>query len=218
MNTKKAMFFSTIQKTSILVIILLMGFAGYLFYQSWIKFRTQESLIWKVERVLDGDTVVLSDFKHPKVQLTVRLACIDAPEKSQPKIGRNAQIFLESLVQKAQGIVHLKDAGKDHYGRTLGLIFAQNDSRSLNELLVQSGQVYAHYLYGPLCQNIKSRLETLAFLARQKNIGLYRSCAKPKMNCVKPWIWRKKLKHRPQTQLGAVEIAPKGFLSLDENF
>ncbi|MDH4468410.1 MAG: thermonuclease family protein [Bacteriovoracaceae bacterium] len=230
------------QKISLLCIILLLSFSGYLFYLKWIKYQTEKSSQWEVSHVLDGDTVELFSPRDQK-RIRVRMACMDAPEKDQFKIGDMSRKGLENKITQlqklGQGQFQLQKTGVDIYGRTLGLLFHESLSASINELMIQQGFSFVHYVEGSVCLSLKSRLETWEFLAKQKGKGIFKYCG-PKesvnSNCVKPWNWRKsskknyqnnqnyqkvknkKLKYRSQPGLNAVEIAPKGFLSLNENF
>ncbi len=202
------------------VIILLLLFAGYVFWQTWNNFRAQNQVSWEVQSVLDGDTVLLKSLSSRAAELTVRLACIDAPEKAQFRIGGYAKAMLEREIAKGRNRIRLKNGGMDIYGRTLGLLFLENETISLNEKMIQKGGAHAHYLFGPLCQKQKERLLSYAFIATTKRLGIHKICSEFKMDCEKPWLWRKKnkLKHGAKTDLAAVEVAPKGFLPLHENF
>ena len=84
-----------------------------------------------VKKVLDGDTVVLTDGRH------VRLIGINTPELAHPaKRGRppqvqepvalNAQRRLQQLVGGQQVRLQLGVQAVDHYGRALGRLFAAN--------------------------------------------------------------------------------------------
>ncbi|QOT82231.1 thermonuclease family protein [Cupriavidus basilensis] len=71
----------------------------------------------KVVAVLDGDTI---DVLVDKTPIRVRLAGIDAPEKSQP-FGSRSKIALSNLVYAKQVLV--QDQGPDRYGRRIGFVW-----------------------------------------------------------------------------------------------
>ena len=67
----------------------------------------------------DGDTVRVTDKSGAKV--TVRLACIDAPETSQGLSGKWSTKTLKGMLQGKS--ISLKPQVKDRYGRTVAEIF-----------------------------------------------------------------------------------------------
>ena len=75
-------------------------------------------LTGKVERVLDGDTVVLLDTTGTRIH--VRLDGIDAPESGQPHGKESADKLREFVLDKD---VKILSSGKDKYGRTIGRIY-----------------------------------------------------------------------------------------------
>lgn len=97
-----------------------------LFLLSWtpVVHRT-----YTVKRIIDGDTIVLSNGSH------IRLAEIDAPEKSQP-FGDSSKIFTVNYLLGKE--IRLVKKGKDRYGRTLGKIYLM-DGTYFNELSVRKG-------------------------------------------------------------------------------
>ena len=67
----------------------------------------------KVDRVTDGDTIVLMD------RTRVRLHGIDAPERDQP-YGPIATAALEYMVARS---VYLVEVDEDRYGRLVGQLY-----------------------------------------------------------------------------------------------
>ena len=67
----------------------------------------------KVDRVTDGDTIVLMD------RTRVRLHGIDAPERDQP-YGPIATAALENMVARS---VYLVEVDEDRYGRLVGQLY-----------------------------------------------------------------------------------------------
>ena len=80
----------------------------------------------KVERVIDGDTIVVSG-------RTIRLFGIDAPEKGE-RMYEEAKSVLLGLVGEC---VKKKCFGYDGYGRELCLIYVKN--KNINLLLLSKG-------------------------------------------------------------------------------
>lgn len=83
-----------------------------------VAFSASADISGRIVRVLDGDTV---EILEPGNRLTrVRLAGIDAPEKSQP-FGQRSRQELSSMV--AQRPVTVTGSETDRYGRLLGTIW-----------------------------------------------------------------------------------------------
>lgn len=83
-----------------------------------VAFSASADISGRIVRVLDGDTVELLE---PGDRLTrVRLAGIDAPEKSQP-FGQRSRQELSSMV--AQRPVTVTGSETDRYGRLLGTLW-----------------------------------------------------------------------------------------------
>lgn len=96
----------------------------------------------KVQRVVDGDTVRLSDGR------SVRLLGLNSPELGRQ--GRSAEPFaeaarkrLQALVDASRGRVQLQpgEQGKDHYGRTLAHAY-DLQGRNLEAQLLSEGLGY----------------------------------------------------------------------------
>lgn len=92
----------------------------------------------------DGDTIRVSTAAGQKV--TIRLACIDAPETRQGESGAVATGYLKLLV--SSGGLEIQPHTVDRYGRTVGEVFA--GGRNVNLEMVRAGNAYAYrdYLAG----------------------------------------------------------------------
>nr|WP_246883735.1 thermonuclease family protein [Pseudomonas koreensis] len=123
--------------------------------------------------VLDGDTVEVLTDQHE--QRRIRLAGIDAPEKSQA-YGQRSKQNLASMV--AGKLVDVVDHGRDQYGRTVG-------SLSVGGLDVNAEQVKAGYAWAYTRYNRDSKLAALEENARRRHVGLWRD-SKP----IAPWEYR----------------------------
>ena len=80
----------------------------------------------KLVSVGDGDTVRVTSRQGEKV--TIRLACIDAPETAQGTSGKWSTQKLKELVQGKS--ISLKPQVKDRYGRTVAEIYV--GSKNIN--------------------------------------------------------------------------------------
>jgi micrococcal nuclease len=125
-----------------------------------------------VLRVMDGDTMLLTVGEY---QAKVRLARIDAPEKSQP-FGSEAKACLEGMVTGR--VVRVLCLRTDLYNRTVGDVFY--DSRSVNEDMVAKGMAWQYVKYDRSVDIMRLEIE-----ARVKRVGLWAQ-EKPEP----PWEYR----------------------------
>ena len=103
--------------------------------------------IYEVERVVDGDTLLLSD-GHRRF----RLQGVDSPETVKPdtpveKWGPEASAYTKAFIREAGGKVRIEVDGEplDQHGRYLGFVWHGN--RMLNEELVRAGLAHATLRY-----------------------------------------------------------------------
>lgn len=129
----------------------------------------------KVFRVIDGDTVELSDKRK------VRLYGVDAPEKKQ-KYGMEAKEKLEHLALGKR--VKIEIMSKDRYGRIVAKIFPCRFffwRFDVAHRLIISGLAYVDPRY---CKDkVYKELERIA---KNKKSGVHGK------RSVKPWDYRKK--------------------------
>jgi endonuclease YncB( thermonuclease family) len=116
--------------------ILLVGFVCH---SGFNGMALNASELYKVIRVYDGDTVLVS--QPQKKSVKVRLIGIDAPEMykkdrmpAQP-YSRKAKRYLSKRVLHRQ--VHIDIYGRDRYGRILGVLLL--DDADINLEMIQSG-------------------------------------------------------------------------------
>jgi micrococcal nuclease len=136
---KTGFYIKTILITGVVLICLY--FAGV-----FIKHVTQEShfkkFTAKIERVIDGDTVVLDDQRH------VRLVGIDSPETNHPdqpvqRYGEEAKKYLKQRIEGKTCVLEYETTNeKDVYGRTLAMIFLDGDN--INAEMIKQGLAYAY--------------------------------------------------------------------------
>lgn len=126
-----------------------------------------------VVRVVDGDTLDVLVANRP---IRVRLAQIDAPERSQA-YGTRARQALSAMAYRR--VVTVADAGADQYGRELGTIFVSG--QNVNAAMVGQGMAWAYRRY--LADRSLIRLEQQARAAHR---GLWNDPAP-----VPPWLFRR---------------------------
>lgn len=126
-----------------------------------------------VVRVIDGDTLDVLVANRP---VRVRLAQIDAPERSQA-YGARARQALSALVFRR--VVTVADVGADQYGRQLGTVFV--GGANINAAMVDRGMAGCYRQYAT--DRSLLRLEELARAARR---GLWADPAP-----VAPWLFRR---------------------------
>lgn len=141
-----------------------------------IPILTFSQLRGKVINVKDGDTVVVLD--SYKEQHIVRVADIDCPEYKQ-LYSNLAKNFTSDQVFSKEVFIEIR--GKDRYGRTIGLVF-YDDNKNLSRELLKKGLAwhYVRYSESPNFSNFEA-------VARATKIGLWQD-----NNPVPPWDWRRK--------------------------
>ena len=98
---------------------------------------------FKVSRVTDGDTITVRD---GRIEKTIRLVGIDAPEVSHKKrepgqpYSQQATKYLAGLVLNKT--VEIKEYGQDRYGRTLGVVFLGGKNVNLEMVKAGYAEVY----------------------------------------------------------------------------
>lgn len=120
----------------------------------------------KVTRIIDGDTVVLSNDVH------VRLIGIDSPEKNNC-FASEATKLTENLILNKTITLKTDIDDLDQYGRTLGYVYT-SDGTLINQKLLELGA--GEYFYDN--QNIKYQKEfiTAATTAHNQSLGMWKSC------------------------------------------
>ena len=93
----------------------------------------------------DGDTLRVVDSGR---QVTIRLACIDAPEMAQGPYGQQSRALLTSLAPVGSDVT-LKVVDTDRYGRTVAEI--SRGGQNVNLRMVRRGQAFAYRQYLSNC-------------------------------------------------------------------
>ena len=128
----------------------------------------------KVIAVLDGDTVKVRISKTEKIK--VRLAQIDAPEKTQAFGMRSKKALTKLISDKVVRVVE-EDVGR--YGRIVGRIY--HGKRDINAVMVKQGFAWVYRKYSK-----DKTLLTLERQARKNKKGLWQD-----PNPLEPWKFRK---------------------------
>jgi micrococcal nuclease len=121
----------------------------------------------RVERVVDGDTVVIADLGSS------RLIGVDTPEVfgGAECFGREASNFAKRVLQTGDRVSYrLGVEPRDRYGRELVYLWLE-DGRMFNALLIERG--YAQILTIPPNVEYAERFRRLAARARRDGVGLW---------------------------------------------
>ena len=143
-----------------------------------------------VTKVIDGDTIEATTFFQDDI--TVRLACIDAPGLSQEPWGQQAKEALAKILPVGQA-VSLRIADTDRYDRKVAEIYSEHyfaaDLPTTNEivnlLMVYFGQAVVYNKYLDNCPETRDRYQQAERFARHARLGFWNQ-ASPVM----PWDWR----------------------------
>ena len=151
-------------------------FVLFLVFSS-INSISQTKLTAKVVGIKDGDTVVVLDSLNN--QTTLRLAEVDCPEKSQP-FGTKAKQFTSDQIylKKIKYVV----TDTDRYGRSIAMIYYDNDNRYLSAEIIKAGMGWHYKRY-----STSTKLANFEVKAKKDKIGLWVD-----NNPIAPWEWRRK--------------------------
>ncbi len=131
---------------------------------------TPRTLVAKVERVSDGDTLVAVTANSTKLRL--RLLGIDAPEvphgdKPGQPFGGEARDYLDHLI--GGKTVRVDAYGPDEYKRVLAVVW--DEQVNINLLMVAMG--YAEVYRGAPCQVYCQELLDAEAKARRDRVGMW---------------------------------------------
>ena len=133
-----------------------------------------------VVSVGDGDTVRVSEGSK---RVTVRLACIDAPETSQRPWGARSTAFLKQLTPVGSEVT-LRVQTTDRYGRTVAELL--NRRGNVNQLMVEAGQAFAYRRYLRQCDS--QRYLQLENEAQRQGAGVW---SVGPSGITRPWDYRR---------------------------
>ncbi len=120
---------------SVFLFVLVLAFIAlnYNSFDGWVVENIQDEEYVQIERVIDGDTVVVNG-------TSVRMLGLNTPEKGE-KYYQEAKDYTSSLVLNKTILIERR--GKDRYNRELGYLFY--DGENLNAKVVEKG--YANYYF-----------------------------------------------------------------------
>lgn len=133
----------------------------------------------------DGDTMRVRDGGR---LLTIRLACIDAPEIAQKPYGARAREALQQLAPVGSEVA-LQIQTTDRYGRSVAEVFRGGEN--LNLAMVRQGAAFAFRKYLGQCNSLRylSAESEAEFL----QAGVW---ANPG-GITRPWAWRAESRENP---------------------
>ena len=147
------------------------------FSQSKLISNEGKTLIGKVIRIIDGDTM---EILYQNTPINIRLAHIDCPEKrrSQP-FGAHAKKALSDLCFGQNVTVY--SGSYDRYKRLIAVV-VNNRKQVINREMIKLGLAwhYKQYSTDPLYAELEIE-------ARRKKIGLW-----SEKHPIAPWAWRRK--------------------------
>jgi len=132
MNKKKFLKTTPRQKQKLLLVILLsiLFLINYNFLENSVKNFFDESEHRIVERVIDGDTIVVENNTH------IRLLGINTPEKGEFYYPESKEFLEELMINKTVKLEYGKEK-YDMYNRTLAYVFLEKEN--INLKLVEKG-------------------------------------------------------------------------------
>jgi micrococcal nuclease len=103
---------------------------------------TSHAEIYKVKRVIDGDTLLLVNGER------VRLIGVDTPETKHPQkpvqyFGREAYLFTKQMVDGKEARFEFERQKRDRYGRLLAYVYLL-DGTFLNAEIIKQGYGFAY--------------------------------------------------------------------------
>ena len=126
----------------------------------------------------DGDTIRVREGDRA---LTVRLACIDAPESAQSPYGVAARRYLQQRLRIGQEVT-LQPKTIDRYGRTVAEVISDIN---INLVMVEDGQAFAYRRYLTAC-DAREYLEA-EFRASRHRYGVWQV----EGGITRPWDFRR---------------------------
>jgi endonuclease YncB( thermonuclease family) len=126
----------------------------------------------------DGDTIRV---RQAGKALTVRLACIDAPETAQGPNGQQARNYLQQRLPVGRE-VSLEVKTTDRYGRSVAEVISEIN---INLAMVEDGQTFAYRQYLSGC-NAKEYLDA-EYRASRRRYGVWQV----EDGITRPWDFRR---------------------------
>jgi micrococcal nuclease len=149
------------------------GYGGYTVVKDYEKYGADfESRLHLVERVVDGDTIVIEN------DIRIRLLGIDSPESTEC-YGEEAKQELAKQVLGLEVFLEKDQTASDSFDRLLRYVIVRNenpeeDDVSVNSLLVRNG--YAKSLYTKPNRRYLAQFQADERQAQAENLGLWGAC------------------------------------------
>ena len=126
----------------------------------------------------DGDTIRV---RQSGRAVTVRLACIDAPETAQSPHGQQARSYLQQRLPVGRE-VRLEVKTTDRYGRSVAVVISEIN---INLAMVEDGQAFAYRQYLSGC-NAQEYLDA-EYRASRRRYGVWQV----EGGITRPWDFRR---------------------------
>ncbi|MCB4378257.1 nuclease [Synechococcus sp. MU1650] len=149
---------------------------AFLFITFWSLPASGSTII----SVGDGDTIRIRDGSE---KLTVRLACIDAPEISQNPYGSRSRDFLKKMLPLGTKVT-LRIQTIDRYGRSVAEVFTKKGN--INESIIEQGHGFVYRRYLSKCNG--SRYLSLERQAQKLGLGVWSTSS---TGIQRPWDYRR---------------------------
>jgi micrococcal nuclease len=134
----------------------------------------------QVVSVGDGDTIRIA--MNGKTE-TIRMACLDAPERKQAPYGAASTNRLKQLLPRGAA-VQVRQIERDRYKRLVAEVFVNN--RSVNLQMVREGQAVIYRQYLSACASTQDQYIKAEAEAKRKKLGFWNQD-----NPVMPWDFRR---------------------------
>jgi len=152
--------------------------------------KSQQIISATVTSITDGDTIKVS--KNGQTA-SIRLACIDAPEKQQKPWSEASSNRLTQLLPIGK-TVQLREIELGSNGRTIAEIFVAG--KSINLQMIREGQAVVFTKYLDSCATTRNQYLQAETQAKQQKLGFWNQPTP-----VLPWDFRKKQRNnQPPTQ------------------
>lgn len=140
-----------------------------------------ENVSGKVVAITDGDTLIVLD--QFNIQHKIRLAGVDAPEKSQPFGNRSRQNLADHVFGKS---VVVEVSKLDRYKRQIGIV--RYLGQDMNLAQIRDGMAWHYKQYaGEQSAQDRATYADAEVKAQQMRIGLW-----SEINPLPPWDFRQK--------------------------
>ena len=145
---------------------------------TWPQIAGSQGMPATVLSIGDGDTIRV---RQATRAITVRLACIDAPETAQNPYGQQARKSLQQRLPIGRQVT-LAVKTTDRYGRTVAEVIS---GININLALVEDGQAFAYRQYLGGC-NAREYLDA-EYRASRRRYGVWQVAG----GITRPWEFRK---------------------------